>query len=67
MAKNPVHLYIGRFFTGITGGGIYLCVPLFVSDIADPKYNYTIVLFLRDVAYKYIFLLIGFEANWAHY
>lgn len=33
----PWHLYVGRVFGGMTGGGLYLCVPLFVSDIADRK------------------------------
>lgn len=35
--RYPWHLYVGRVLAGITGGGLYLCVPLFVSEIADKK------------------------------
>lgn len=31
-------LYVGRVFAGITGGGMYICLPLFVAEIADPRY-----------------------------
>lgn len=37
LGRYPWHLYVGRVFAGMTGGGLYLCVPLFVSDIADKK------------------------------
>ncbi|KAG4071943.1 hypothetical protein HA402_006104 [Bradysia odoriphaga] len=28
------HLYIGRILAGMTGGGMYVCIPLFVAEIA---------------------------------
>lgn len=36
-ARYPWHLYVGRTLAGISGGGLYLCVPMFVADIADRK------------------------------
>lgn len=32
------HLYIGRILAGATGGGMYICIPLFVAEIADQRY-----------------------------
>ncbi|XP_055375842.1 uncharacterized protein LOC129608384 [Condylostylus longicornis] len=29
------HLYIARFFAGLTGGAIYITVPIFIAEIAD--------------------------------
>lgn len=31
------HLYIARIFAGITGGGIFVCIPLFVAEISDDQ------------------------------
>lgn len=31
------YLYIGRVFAGATGGGMYICLPLFVAEIADQR------------------------------
>lgn len=30
------HLYLARFFAGITGGGLFVVLPVFVAEIADP-------------------------------
>lgn len=37
VGREPWHLYVGRVMAGMTGGGLYLCVPEFVADIADRK------------------------------
>ncbi|EDW03499.1 facilitated trehalose transporter Tret1 [Drosophila grimshawi] len=34
-AKSVDYLIIGRYLAGITGGGIYLIHPLFISEISD--------------------------------
>lgn len=34
-AKNAVHLYIARFAIGIVGGGVFVIIPVYVSEIAD--------------------------------
>lgn len=34
-------LYMARFLAGCTGGGLYVCIPLFVSDIAEDRYDNT--------------------------
>ncbi|KAJ6648624.1 Facilitated trehalose transporter Tret1 [Pseudolycoriella hygida] len=34
-AKRIEFLYFGRFLGGLTGGGTFVCVPLFVAEIAD--------------------------------
>ncbi|XP_031623618.1 facilitated trehalose transporter Tret1-like [Contarinia nasturtii] len=34
---NAVDLYIGRIFAGATGGGMYICLPLFVAEVADQR------------------------------
>ncbi|XP_059617699.1 uncharacterized protein LOC132262445 [Phlebotomus argentipes] len=36
-ADYVYHLYLARFFAGATGGGLYIVVPLFVAEIADPS------------------------------
>ncbi|XP_055304889.1 facilitated trehalose transporter Tret1-like isoform X2 [Sitodiplosis mosellana] len=35
--SNAVDLYIGRIFAGATGGGMYICLPLFVAEVADQR------------------------------
>lgn len=35
LATRVEVLYLGRFLTGLTGGGTYVCIPLFVAEIAD--------------------------------
>uniref|UniRef100_A0A1L8DF24 Putative facilitated trehalose transporter tret1 n=1 Tax=Nyssomyia neivai TaxID=330878 RepID=A0A1L8DF24_9DIPT len=35
-ADYVYHLYLARFLAGATGGGLYIIVPLFVAEIADP-------------------------------
>lgn len=36
-SKYVMHLYLARFFAGFTGGGLFVVIPVFVADIADPK------------------------------
>lgn len=36
-ARNVEYLYMARILAGFAGGGIYVCVPLFVAEIADQK------------------------------
>lgn len=36
--RQVEYLYIGRILAGFAGGGIYVCVPLYVAEIADQKY-----------------------------
>lgn len=36
-SSNAVDLYIGRIFAGATGGGMYICLPLFVAEVADQR------------------------------
>lgn len=35
-SKVVAHLYLARFFAGITGGGLFVVLPVFVAEIADP-------------------------------
>lgn len=30
-------LYVARILGGITGGGIFICIPLFVAEIASDQ------------------------------
>lgn len=39
--NDVLYLYIGRIFAGATGGGMYICLPLFVAEIADQRLVYT--------------------------
>lgn len=34
------HLYFARFLAGCTGGGLFVCIPLFVAEIAEDRYYY---------------------------
>lgn len=36
-ARQVEYLYMGRILAGFTGGGIYVCIPLFVAEIADQR------------------------------
>lgn len=35
-SSSVEHLYVARLFAGITGGGIFIVLPVFVAEIADP-------------------------------
>lgn len=35
-SSQVVHLYMARFFAGLTGGGLFVVLPVFVAEIADP-------------------------------
>lgn len=37
-STSAVDLYIGRIFAGATGGGMYICLPLFVAEVADQRW-----------------------------
>ncbi|KAG4072687.1 hypothetical protein HA402_007613, partial [Bradysia odoriphaga] len=38
LTSNSINvILIGRLLTGISWGGIHLCIPLFVAEIADPR------------------------------
>lgn len=37
VTRRVEYLYIGRILAGFAGGGIYVCVPLFVAEIADQQ------------------------------
>lgn len=44
------YLYFGRILKGITGGGVFSCIPMFIADIAEPKLvSYILIL-------KYLFI-----------
>ncbi|XP_065354591.1 facilitated trehalose transporter Tret1-like [Calliphora vicina] len=36
-SKTYIYLYVARFLSGMTGGGNYVVVPIFISEIADPS------------------------------
>ncbi|KNC32811.1 putative facilitated trehalose transporter Tret1-2 [Lucilia cuprina] len=36
-SKTYIYLYVARFLTGTTGGGMFVVVPIFISEIADPN------------------------------
>ncbi|KAM7362746.1 facilitated trehalose transporter Tret1-like [Cochliomyia hominivorax] len=36
-SKTSVYLYVARYLGGMTGGGNYVVVPIFITEIADPS------------------------------
>ncbi|XP_015036171.2 facilitated trehalose transporter Tret1-like [Drosophila pseudoobscura] len=36
-ASNVGYLYTARFLCGFTGGALYIVVPIFISEVADPS------------------------------
>ncbi|XP_065372328.1 facilitated trehalose transporter Tret1-like [Calliphora vicina] len=34
-SKSYIYLYVARFLTGTTGGGMFVVVPIFISEISD--------------------------------
>lgn len=36
-ATKVEHFYIARLFAGLCGGGVFVCVPIFIAEISDPK------------------------------
>lgn len=34
-AQNVYYLYAARFFVGLAGGGAFVAIPLFITEIAD--------------------------------
>lgn len=43
--SDVMYLYIGRIFAGSTGGGMYICLPLFVAEIADQRWVHRVSTF----------------------
>lgn len=37
-AKNVFHLYVGRTLAGLCGGGMYVIITIFTTEIAQDKY-----------------------------
>ncbi|XP_017488940.1 PREDICTED: facilitated trehalose transporter Tret1-like, partial [Rhagoletis zephyria] len=37
LAKSVEFLYVSRFLAGVTGGGTYVIIPIFIGEIAEPK------------------------------
>ena len=35
-STDVVHLFIARFCAGLTGGGLFVVLPVYVADVADP-------------------------------
>jgi len=35
---NVPDLYLGRFLAGLSGGGAFVLVPLYVAEIAEDRY-----------------------------
>lgn len=33
------HLYVARLLAGCTGGGLFVCIPLFVAEISEDRYD----------------------------
>lgn len=42
VSENVKYLYMARIFLGFTGGGIFLIIPLYVSEIASDKIRGTL-------------------------
>ncbi|KAL5281944.1 hypothetical protein ACFFRR_005312 [Megaselia abdita] len=36
-ATKVEHFYIARIFAGLCGGGIFVCVPIFIAEISQPR------------------------------
>lgn len=36
-AEDAWAIILARFLTGVTGGGIFICIPLFVAEIANEQ------------------------------
>lgn len=36
-AQNATHLIISRFLSGLSGGGVFVVVPVYVSEIVHPR------------------------------
>ncbi|KAG4071144.1 hypothetical protein HA402_003276 [Bradysia odoriphaga] len=41
-AQNVYYLYVARFLNGMTGGGMYILIPLFLIEIADDRVRGTL-------------------------
>ncbi|XP_065354593.1 facilitated trehalose transporter Tret1-like [Calliphora vicina] len=41
-SKSYIYLYVARFLHGITDGALYLVIPIFISEIADPSIRGTL-------------------------
>lgn len=51
-AKNVFHLYVGRSLAGLCGGGMYVIITIFTTEIAQDKYvNISNLQFLFIVFY----------------
>lgn len=37
-ARNWFHIFLSRFLGGLSGGGLYIIIPLFISEISDDRF-----------------------------
>lgn len=36
-AQNIYYLYVSRLMNGMVGGGVYIVIPVYLSEIADDR------------------------------
>lgn len=36
--NHRYYIYVSRVFAGLFGGGVFVLIPIFVTEISDPKY-----------------------------
>lgn len=39
-AQNMLYILMSRFLGGLSGGGLYIIIPLFISEISDDRFRY---------------------------
>ena len=55
-ARNWIHILVSRLLGGVSGGGIYIIIPLFISEISDDRFNLIVLHICRQ--FKLIFFRI---------
>lgn len=60
-AQNPYYLYVARFFGGLGGGALFVVIPIYVTEIAEIRYEHEI----HEPSIAFLFYFIGFVGFWA--
>ncbi|XP_053952803.1 facilitated trehalose transporter Tret1-like [Anastrepha ludens] len=55
-ASSVEYLYVSRFLAGVTGGGTYVIIPIFIGEIAEPKIRGRLTSFFSLTLYSGIFI-----------
>lgn len=65
IASTPTYLYVARFLSGFSGGGVFVLVPMFVTEIVDDRVRgvlNSLLVFSCNIGFLFAFVLGNYFA-----